>query len=78
MALVRTTITIPEELLRQIDEVAGPRGRSQYIVDAVAKKARHDLQRKVFEETYAAAVASPGRMTDDEALAFAKELRAQW
>jgi metal-responsive CopG/Arc/MetJ family transcriptional regulator len=78
MAMVRTNITLPEELLRQIDEIAGPRGRSQYIAEALTKKARQDLQRKVFEEAWEAASRLPGRMTSEEALAFAKELRASW
>jgi metal-responsive CopG/Arc/MetJ family transcriptional regulator len=78
MVMVRTNITLPEELLRQVDELAGPRGRSGYIVDAVARKARSDLQRKVFEDAYEAAARLPGQMTDDEALAYAKELRTQW
>ena len=78
MALVRTNVTLPEELLRQVDRLAGPRGRSQYIADAVARRTRHDLQRIAFEETYAAMRDAPGRMTDEEALAFARELRAGW
>ena len=78
MVLVRTNVTLPEELLRQIDEVAGPRGRSRYLADIVAKQVRRDLQRKVFEETAGAMIGKPGWMTDDEALAFARGLRASW
>src|SRR5471032_1540106 len=72
MALVRTNVTLPEELLRQIDEVAGPRGRSRYVADVVAKQVRRDLQRKVFAETFGAMVGKPGWMNPDEALAFAR------
>ena len=78
MALVRTNVTISEELLRQVDELAGPRGRSQYVADAVAKQVRRDRQRKVFEETRGAMVGKPGWMNADEALAFARDLRASW
>ncbi len=76
MAMARANLTLPEALLREVDEVAGPRGRSQYIAEAVQRQVRHDRQRKVFEDTYAASAALPDRMTDEEALAFAKELRA--
>ena len=48
MARVRTNITIPEETLALVDAVAGPRGRSQYIADVVAKQVRRDNARMVF------------------------------
>ncbi|HEY5433591.1 MAG TPA: hypothetical protein VIK13_00035 [Candidatus Limnocylindrales bacterium] len=51
MALVRTNITIPEEVLALVDAVAGPRGRSQYIADVVARQARRDNAIKVIRET---------------------------
>jgi hypothetical protein len=35
MALVRTNVTLPEDVLAQVDAVAGPRGRSAYIADVV-------------------------------------------
>jgi hypothetical protein len=76
--MVRTNLTLPVELLEQVDRVAGPRGRSSYIASVVAKQVRRDLQRKVFEETAGAMIGKPGWMNPDEALAFAKELRASW
>jgi hypothetical protein len=51
MALVRTNITIPEEILALVDAVAGPRGRSAYISEVVAKQARRDNAIKVVHET---------------------------
>lgn len=78
MVMVRTNLTLPVDLLEQIDRVAGPRGRSSYIASVVAKQVRRDLQRKVFEETFGVMIGKPGWMNPDEALAFAKELRATW
>jgi hypothetical protein len=78
MVMVRTNLTLPVDLLEQIDKVAGPRGRSSYIASVVAKQVRRDLQRKVFEETFGVMIGKPGWMNPDEALAFAKELRASW
>jgi hypothetical protein len=46
MALVRTNITIPEEVLALVDAVAGPRGRSAYISEVVAKQARSCARRR--------------------------------
>ncbi|MCJ7710763.1 MAG: hypothetical protein MUQ32_08010 [Chloroflexi bacterium] len=51
MALVRTNITIPEEVLAQVDAVAGPRGRSQYISEVVARQVRRDNAIKIVRET---------------------------
>lgn len=42
MALARTNLTLPEELLREVDALAGPRGRSRYVADAVAQRLRRD------------------------------------
>lgn len=55
MGLVRTNITLPEETLALVDAVAGPRGRSRYIAQVVAKQVRRDNARVVFEK-YAGAL----------------------
>jgi hypothetical protein len=39
---VRTNLLLPEELVAGVDEVAGPRGRSRYVADAVARQLRRD------------------------------------
>ena len=36
--MVRTNVTLPEELVREIDRVAGRRKRSQFIVEAVRER----------------------------------------
>ena len=51
MALVRTNITLPDEVLALVDAVAGPRGRSAYISDIVAKQVRRDNAIRVIRET---------------------------
>jgi metal-responsive CopG/Arc/MetJ family transcriptional regulator len=51
MALVRTNITIPEEVLALVDAVAGPRGRSAYISEVVSKQVRRDNALRVVRET---------------------------
>ncbi len=76
MPLVRTNITLPEELLRQIDQVAGPRGRSAYLAEAAAQKVKRDLQRRAFEETAGVMAGRPGHMDPDEILRFVGEARA--
>ncbi len=76
MALVRTNITIPEEVLALVDEVAGPRGRSAYIAEVVAKQVRRDNAIKVIRETAGALKGSKTwGETPEEVLANLKALR---
>lgn len=78
MALTRTNVTLPAELLAEVDEYAGPRGRSRYVADAVEKQVKRDRLRRAIDETAGAMVGKPGWMNPDEALAFANELRESW
>ena len=57
MRVVRMNITIPQELARQVDELTGPRKRSQFISEAL-KHRIDEIQRekaqKALEEGYKA------------------------
>jgi hypothetical protein len=79
MGLVRTNITLPEETLALVDEIAGPRGRSRYIADVITRQVRRDHARDVFRR-YAGALKDSttwGR-TDEEVDAYFRRLRAEW
>lgn len=39
---VRTNLLLPEDVVEQLDRVAGPRGRSRYVADAVRDRLRRD------------------------------------
>ena len=54
---VRTNLMLPEDLVAEVDRVAGPRGRSRYVAEAVALQLRRDLQRE-------AIIASAGAWKD--------------
>lgn len=77
MTSVRTTISLPEEVLREVDAVAGPRGRSAYIADVIARQVKRDRQRKVFSETFGALAGTPGHMTPDQILELVRQLRSE-
>ena len=48
MSYKRAHVVIPEELADQIDEVAGKRGRSQFLVEAARREiSRHRMVRAV-------------------------------
>jgi len=76
MALARTTVTLPEEMLRDIDEVAGPRGRSRYVVDAVASQLKRDKLGRAIRETAGIMVGRPGQRSQEEIDRYVDELRS--
>jgi predicted transcriptional regulator len=76
VALTRTNLTLPVELLRQVDEIAGPRGRSRYVADAVAQRVKRDRLRRAIEDSYGSLVPKGGRpMTREEVSAWVREQR---
>lgn len=73
--LVRTNVTLPADLLDQVDRLAGERGRSRYVAEAVAQRVRRDALGAAIRETAGAMRGRPGAMTPDEILAFVDDLR---
>ena len=39
---VRTNLLLPEDVIQALDRVAGPRGRSRYVAEAVRERVRRD------------------------------------
>lgn len=52
---MRTHIAIPEDLIDEIDQRAGPRGRSQFVVEAIREKLEHEQLGEALEK-YAGAL----------------------
>jgi metal-responsive CopG/Arc/MetJ family transcriptional regulator len=77
MALSRTNLTLPEELMAEVDDLAGPRGRSRYVAEAVEQRVRRDKLGKAIRETAGAMVGKPGSMTPDEVVAWVDRLRSE-
>jgi metal-responsive CopG/Arc/MetJ family transcriptional regulator len=78
MALARTNLTLPEDLLRQVDELAGPRGRSRYVAEAVAQRVKRDRLGRAIEASFGSLVPKGGRpMTREEVSALVRELRTE-
>ncbi len=73
--LVRTNVTLPADLLDQVDRLAGQRGRSRYVAEAVAQRVRRDALGAAIRETAGAMRGQPGAMTPTEVVAFVDELR---
>ena len=48
---VRTNLLLPEDLVKQVDHFAGPRGRSRYVADALRARLRRDRLKEAIETT---------------------------
>ena len=77
MALARTNLTLPEDLIAEVDELAGPRGRSRYVAEAVAQRVKRDKLGKAIRETAGIMVGSPGWMSPDEVVRWVDFLRSE-
>lgn len=75
--LTRTNVTLPARLLEEVDRLAGPRGRSRYVADAVAQRVRRDALGAAIRETAGAMVGQPGWMDPDEVTRWVDELRSE-
>ena len=78
MALARTNLTLPEELIREVDSIAGPRGRSRYVADAVTQRVKRDRLLRALDASFGSLVPKGGRpMTRGEVSAWVEELRSE-
>lgn len=48
---VRTNLLLPEDLVAEVDRVAGPRNRSRYVAEAVRARLKRDLLRAAVKAT---------------------------
>ena len=78
MALARTNLTLPEDLLREVDQIAGPRGRSRYVADAVAQRVKRDRLLRALDAAAGSLIPAGGRpMTREEVSALVEEMRSE-
>ena len=75
--LTRTNLTLPEDLMAEVDQLAGPRGRSRYVAEAVAARVKRDKLGKAIRETAGIFVGTPYQMNRDEVTAWIEFLRTE-
>jgi len=75
--LTRTNVTMPSSLLAEVDRLAGSRGRSRYVAEAVAQRVRRDALGAAIKETAGAMVGRPGWMSPDEVARWVDDLRSE-
>ena len=70
-------MTLPEELLREVDELAGPRGRSQFVAEAVTAKVKRERLRRTLDAARGSWIGTPSYMTPDEAYRWIRSMREE-
>jgi predicted transcriptional regulator len=70
-------VTLPEDLLREVDELAGPRGRSQFVAEAVTWKVKRERLRRALDAARGAWANTPSYMTPDEAYRWIRSMREE-
>jgi metal-responsive CopG/Arc/MetJ family transcriptional regulator len=77
MALARTNLTLPEELMRAVDDLAGPRGRSRYVAEAVAQRVKRDRLGRAIRESTGVLRGTALEMSREQVTAWVDELRSE-
>lgn len=72
----RTTITLPDTVVSEIDALVGPRGRSAFLAVAARDHLKRERLRLALDESRGAMVGASGRRTADDILRFVADLRS--
>jgi Arc/MetJ family transcription regulator len=71
---MRVHINLDAELLRQVDELVGPRGRSPFVADAVRKAVEEEIRWRAIKRA-AGGIADHGHDWDEDPAAWVRAQR---
>ena len=76
---VPVNMSLPEDLVRQLDEVAGPRSRSAFAEEALRRAIKREQWRRSIELTAGSLKAEdyPHWRTSEDVVRWVEEMRAQ-
>lgn len=74
--MTRTTITLPDDLMAEIDGLVGPRGRSGFMARAAANELRRERLRRALDDARGAVAGTPDARTGDEIIRFVDAVRS--
>ena len=77
MALARTNLTLPADILAEVDAMAGPRGRSRYVAEAVAQRLKRDKLGRAIRSSAGALAGARSGMSREEVSEAVERLRAE-
>lgn len=75
----RTNLILPDELVAEVDRIAGPRMRSAYVAEAVEARLRRDRLKEIVQRTAGAWKIEdyPEFATPDDVVAWVRARRAE-
>jgi hypothetical protein len=71
---MRVHISLEEDLVRQVDDLVGPRGRSPFVADAVRRAVDEELRWRAIKRA-AGGIADHGHDWDDDPAAWVRAQR---
>ena len=74
---VRTNLLLPEDVVEALDRVAGPRGRSRYVAEAVRERVRREERQALLGQIVGAWKDHPLFPTSDAVYRWVRELRSE-
>jgi predicted transcriptional regulator len=76
---VRTNLMLPEELVKEVDRIAGPRNRSRFFAEAAAARLKRERLRIAIRESAGIARAEdyPYWATSEDVVEWVRALRAE-
>jgi hypothetical protein len=77
--VVRTNLMLPEDLVAEVDRVAGPRNRSRYVAEAVAARLRRDRLKEAWGRSFGILKAEdyPHWATSEMVVEWVRAIRAE-
>lgn len=74
---VRTNLLLPEDLVEAVDRLAGPRGRSRYVADALRERIRRDERIRAIRMAAGTWKDNPLFPTDESVVEWVRAGRAE-
>jgi metal-responsive CopG/Arc/MetJ family transcriptional regulator len=76
---VRTNLLLPEDLVEELDRVAGPRNRSKFVAEAIRYRLRRERLREAWEKSFAVLKNEdyPHWSTPEKVVEWVRDLRAE-
>ncbi len=74
---VRTNLLLPEDVVEALDRVAGPRGRSRYVAEAVRERVRREERQALLGQIVGAWRDNPLFPTSDAVYKWVRDLRSE-
>jgi hypothetical protein len=74
---IPVNMTLPKDLVDQLDEVAGPRGRSAYVEALLEKQLRRERMKSAWEAARGMLKDDPRFSTSDAVVEWVRGLRAE-